>query len=68
MWIATLAVPLVLLAVPLWLAHLEDRVVGHARPPGALDGPHATEPATAAEPARSPQAVQVAPAPLAHVA
>lgn len=37
MWIAAIVVPLVLLAVPLWLAHLEDRVISGVRPAGAPD-------------------------------
>jgi hypothetical protein len=47
MWIAAVAVPIGLLAVPLWLAHLEERVIrSHGTPvfdpDGAAEpGPHA---------------------------
>ncbi len=37
MWIAAIVVPLVLLAAPLWLAHLEDRVISGVRPAGTPD-------------------------------
>ena len=37
MWIAAIVVPLVLLAAPLWLAHLEDRVISGIRPAGTPD-------------------------------
>jgi hypothetical protein len=58
MWIAAIVVPLVLLAAPLWLAHLEDRVISGVRPSGtpdpALSGglqaaPEPTEPDAAAQ-------------------
>jgi hypothetical protein len=49
MWIAAVVVPLVLLAVPLGLAHLEDRVISGGRPAGTPDpalqaAPEPTEP------------------------
>ncbi|MEN3268888.1 hypothetical protein [Pseudonocardia sp.] len=39
MWIAAVAVPIGLLAVPLWLAHLEERVIrSHGTPVFDPDG------------------------------
>ena len=37
MWISAVVVPLVLLAVPLWLANLEDRVISGVRSVGSAD-------------------------------
>jgi hypothetical protein len=39
MWISAVAVPIGLLAVPLWLAHLEERVIrSHGTPKVDPDG------------------------------
>jgi hypothetical protein len=52
MWISAVAVPIGLLAVPLWLAHLEERVIrSHGIP--EVDGsgaPAAPDPDGVAEP------------------
>jgi hypothetical protein len=47
MWIAAVVVPLVLLAAPLWLAHLEDRLMGGVRP---AEGPDTLDDGVAAAP------------------
>jgi hypothetical protein len=67
MWIAAIVVPLVLLAAPLWLARLEDRLVGGVRSAGGpdpLDDDVAAEP----EPAGSERhGLEIAPAPFARL-
>ncbi|MFD1519052.1 hypothetical protein [Pseudonocardia yunnanensis] len=68
MWIAAIVVPLVLLAAPLWLAHLEDRLVDGVRPAG---GPDALDDdvAAAPEPAGSERrGLEIVPAPFARLA
>jgi hypothetical protein len=46
MWIAAVVAPLGMLAVPLWLAHLEERVISSVQSHGA---PAARDPDAAAE-------------------
>jgi hypothetical protein len=68
MWIAAIVVPLVLLAAPLWLAHLEDRLVGDIRPaggPDVLDGDVAAAPEPAGTERRG---LEIVPASFARVA
>jgi hypothetical protein len=67
MWIAAIVVPLVLLAAPLWLAHLEDRLVDGLRPAGGPD--RLDEDGSAApEPAGSERhGLEIAPAPFARL-
>jgi hypothetical protein len=67
MWIAAIVVPLVLLAAPLWLAHLEDRLVDGIRPAGGPD-PLDDDVAAAPEPAGSERrGLEIAPAPFARL-
>jgi hypothetical protein len=67
MWTAAIVVPLVLLAAPLWLAHLEDRVVDGVRPAGGPD-PVDDDVAAAPEPTGSEgHSLKIAPAPFARL-
>jgi hypothetical protein len=67
MWIAAIVVPLVLLAAPLWLAHLEDRLVDGIRPAGG-PAPLDDDVAAAPEPAGSERrGLEIAPAPFARL-
>ncbi|WP_433288024.1 hypothetical protein ACQPZQ_34915 [Pseudonocardia sp. CA-142604] len=68
MWIAAIVVPLVLLAAPLWLAHLEDRLIDGVRPAGGPD-PLDDDAAAAPEPAGSERrGLEIVPAPFARLA
>jgi hypothetical protein len=68
MWIAAIVVPLVLLAAPLWLAHLEDRLVGGVRPAGEAADTLDDDIAAAPEPAGSERrGLEIAPAPFARL-
>jgi hypothetical protein len=68
MWIAAIVVPLVLLAAPLWLAHLEDRLVGGVRQAGGAADTLDDGIAAAPEPAGSERrGLEIAPAPFARL-